>query len=436
MKNKFNLALTKELIAFSFPLLASSLLQLGIGQLSFSFVSRLSSSTLSSVNTIDSLLFSIGGILGVWSVAFNILGSKALGKRDRKSFQQYISSITVLNTIVGLGFMLTIVLVGKNILQQIYGFTDELLEIANIYLLSMSPYMLFTLYTFTATNILKVEKKTMYIFSISLVSSILHLFLSYIFINGLFFFPQMSVVGAGLALNISMLVTLIAYIFLVRDQIKQSVFEKPIYIKKILNKGFPLFCQEILEGTIFVIIFEAIIAQSGKLNLAAYALIAQGLTIIKLPTFMFANAVTIFASEAFGEKDKKKMLEVTKISYFLSLFGYISFAIIIYFFKEPFLSFFSHDGRVLTLGIEKLPVLFLFSISTVGYEISKYSLQSVEYENYVIRKTFLVNLFCILGMSIITFKKVVTLDLIFYLYFVNFLALSSIFTKKLTKLIE
>lgn len=86
MKKKSNLLLTKELSSFSLPLLASSLLQLLIGQISFAIVSRLSSSTLSSVNTIDSLLFSIGGILGVLSVAFNMLGSKALGQKDKKSF--------------------------------------------------------------------------------------------------------------------------------------------------------------------------------------------------------------------------------------------------------------------------------------------------------------------------------------------------------------
>ena len=433
MKKKANLSLTKELSSFSLPLLASSLLQLLIGQISFAIVSRLSSSTLSSVNTIDSLLFSVGGILGVLSVAFNMLGSKALGQKDKKSFYQYISSITVLNTIVGFGVIALIVLFGNTFLHQIYGFTGELQEIASIYLLSMSPYILLTLYSFTLTNILKVEKKTMYIFTISLASSILQLFLSYTFINGLFIFPKMGVVGAGLSLNISMLFTLFVYTFLVKDQIKLAILEKPIYIKNLLKKGFPLLGQEILEGVIFIIVFEAIIARSGKLNLASYALIAQGLTIIKLPTFMFANAVTVFVSEAYGERKMKKIGKITKLSFLLSLLGYCLFSCIIYFAKEPFLSFFSTDSAVLNLATEKLPILFLFSISTVGYEISKYSLQSTEHEKYVIKTTFLVNAFCIFGMVMISLQKMLTLDSIFFLYFINFFVLSVFFTKKLNR---
>lgn len=209
--------MNKQIQSFTIPLIASNLLQIVISQVSLVIIAQKSTDSLAVVSTFDSFLYSFGGILGVISLAFNIHGAKALGEGDTRKLNTYISSVLWLSIGIGLAFMIIIFLFGHQIIQGIYGFSGEVLNIATTYAFIMSPYILFTLLTFVFTNLLKIEKKTNLIFSISVFSAVLQVFLSYLLINGNWGFPPMGVLGSGIASMISIAIMLLIYFFLLKE---------------------------------------------------------------------------------------------------------------------------------------------------------------------------------------------------------------------------
>ncbi|WP_054639253.1 hypothetical protein [Lactococcus fujiensis] len=73
--------LFKEIQKFTLPLIANNLVQILINQLILIFAINQSVENLAGISTIQSLLYSFGGILGVVALAFNIEGGQALGKK-------------------------------------------------------------------------------------------------------------------------------------------------------------------------------------------------------------------------------------------------------------------------------------------------------------------------------------------------------------------
>jgi Na+-driven multidrug efflux pump len=412
---------------FALPLLSANLLQLLIGQLALSLVGRLAVENVPVINTIEGLLYSIVGILGVFSLAFNMLSSKALGEKNRESFEHLIASALLVSVFVGVIFM-AVTLIGANFfLHSIYHFEGKILETARVYLNTMSPYVLLMLISFTLTNLIKVEKKTNYILYVSFAAAFLQVFLSYLFINGLFGIPKLGIFGAALATILSLLFTVCFYCYLSRDLLLKSLKQAPNEIQNILKKSIPLFFQEILEGILFIVIFEAFISRIGVLILASYSILMQGLSYAKMPIAVYSNAVTVYASEAYGERNLKKVRQYTVWSFVIIAILYIFCASLFYFFNQSYTYFLTEDELVAE-NVKKYVVLAIMMIfPTVIYENFKYALQSLEKEKLVLGLTGSVNVIAI-GLMVLLFKlKCLNFTILLSIYGMNYFILGVIF---------
>lgn len=420
--------MNKKIQSFTLPLIASNLFQVIISLISLSIISRRSTDSLAAIAMIDSFLYAFGGILGVICLAFNIYGAKALGAEDEKKLKDYISSIFYLSIIIGTIFMLFLLFFGRGILQIIYGFTGDLLETATTYLFIMSPYILFTLLTFVFTNLLKIEKKTNRIFYVSIFTAVLQVVLSYIFINGELGLSPMGVLGSGLASMISLVIMVLIYFFNLKGILLSSIKNKPQKMKFLLFKSIPMVLQECCEGILFIIAFEGVVARLGVNILATYAIIGQGLMIARLPTLMYGNAVTVFASEANGSKSHKGVFQVGRITLFSSLSMYLGITFLIWIWKDYFFQFFTTDPSVFQLMPSMLPIMFIVMVVSPLYEISKYLLQSLERSTTVFALTASINIIVLSIILILgNFDKLNFLRL-YSLYGINFLVLGTLFS--------
>lgn len=420
-------SLNRKIQQFTLPLIASNILQIIIAQISLAIISRKSIESMAAVTTIDSFLYSFGGILGVVSLSFNIYGSKSLGEHKKEEFQKFVSSVIVLSFSLGLIFLLIILLFSKQILRLLYGFQGELLILANTYLLIMAPYILFTLLTFVFTNLLKVEKKTNYIFAVSTFSALLQVLLNDVFVNGKLGFQPLGVLGVGLASMLSLAFILMIYSIILRKTIFTSLKKRPEKMLFLMKKAVPLMIQEGFEGILFILAFEAFIARMGVGILATYALISQALMLAKLPTLMYGNAVTVFASEAYGQKNPDEIQAVGTLTFKSSLRWYLGVAIVFFVFNGPIFSLFTTDQSILALIPTMMPVMFLASLTTPAYEIFKYLAQSIDLSFRVCSLTALINSCIILIMLVLHFLKALDFTLLFSLYGLNFLILSLFF---------
>jgi putative MATE family efflux protein len=416
-----------ELNRFVLPLLAGNVMQLVIGQLALSFAGKLSYENIPAITTMSNLLFSITGILGVIAVAFNMISSKSLGENNTDRFKRLISSIIGLSLIIGLASIIVIVIGSGYLLQRVYHFEGQLFTIAQGYLYSMSPFILLTLLSFALTNLIKVEKKTNYIFAVSVISLIVQTILSYLLINGAFIFPKLGVIGAGIAEITALFVSVLIYAFLVRNLLSDALKNKPTEIKNILKRSVPLIFQELLEGVLFIIIFEALISRIGVLTLTSYSLLLQGLNYAKLPTFMYSNSLFVFISEAYGERNARKVNQNMIGAVGLSALFYFLISLLFIFNCESFASFFTSDGRVIEYLSQYIVLGSICIFTTVFYETMKATLLSLEKEKVVLLVTTIVYFIAIAVLSILSYFDILGFSLALIIYGINYFILDIVF---------
>ncbi|MFS0958053.1 MATE family efflux transporter [Enterococcus casseliflavus] len=419
--------MNKKIQSFTLPLIASNLFQIIIAQVSLAIISRRSTEALAAIALIDGFLYAFAGILGAIGLAFNIYGAKAVGQREETQLNDYLSSVLFLVVAIGVSFFLIFLLFGRGILQVVYGFSGELLRTATLYLAIMSPYILLTLVTFVFTSLLKIEKKTNYILGVSIISALVQVLLSYLLINGNLGFPAMGVLGSGIANMLATLCLLGIYGVLLRGSLARGLKQRPRKRTFLLKKAVPLMIQECFEGLVFIIAFEAFVSRLGVSTLAAYAIGSQGLMIARLPALMYGNAVTVFASEANGQKNRQKILAVGKSAFVSSFVAYVGIASLIWVFRPAFFQLFTTDVAVLDLLPAILPIMLGIMLVSPLYEITKYLLQSLECSRTVCVLTGCVNSLVLVGIMVFWSSGQLNFFFLYCLYGMNFLILGSFF---------
>ena len=246
---------SKEVNRYVFPLIATNIAQLLINQLSLHFAVNDSSVALSGISVIQNFLFDFGGILGAFSLSFNIKGAQAFAENDKKHFKDLFKSSLLLDVVIGASFLVLCVVFRKSFLRLFYGFSGELLGLSTLYLVIMSPYILLTLLTFLLTNVLKVEKKTKPIFWIGLVSSLLDVVMNYYLV--LIF----GVKGAAISAITSLFLVVLAYFYLVHDVIFEALKSQSTCKKELILFGIPLTIQAIFESVLFIMAFDALMGR-------------------------------------------------------------------------------------------------------------------------------------------------------------------------------
>lgn len=93
----------KEINKLAFPIIISSLSAIFINLIDEAIIGRLSINTFAGVNLVISIINSLIGVLGVVSVAFNILGSK--NKLNQNKLNSIFSTCIVISIIIGIIFL-------------------------------------------------------------------------------------------------------------------------------------------------------------------------------------------------------------------------------------------------------------------------------------------------------------------------------------------
>ncbi|OFI48500.1 sodium transporter [Floricoccus tropicus] len=411
---------SKKINAYVLPLIATNIIQIIIGQLSLHFAVSGSSTALSGITIIQNLLFAFGGILGAFSLSFNIKGSRAHNMEDRDRFYDLLKSSLIIDLIIGFIFIVFSIFFGSIFLEKFYSFDGVLLEESKNYLLIMSPYILLTLLSFLFTNLLKVEQKTKPIFWIGFVSSIIDVLLNYLLV------PRLGIKGAALSAIISLLLIIISYFSLIYPLVFMSIKIKSTCKRELIKFGIPLTIQEVLESVLFIMIFDALMGRQGLVALSSYAVISQLFGMAKIPAFTYAGAVSIFLPEA--EKGNNTS-EFMRTIYRNSLLVSSLFSVLAILSANKFSQFLAQDIKQNLIPV----AIYTFIImgATPLYETSKMYLQCDGHENLVVKYTSIVN---ILGIIILLLIQLLGFQSYYSLYAIfglTLFILTCIFMRKI-----
>ncbi|MCM8803969.1 MAG: MATE family efflux transporter [Candidatus Omnitrophica bacterium] len=186
--------------------------------------------------------------------------------------------------------------------------------------------------------------KTYIVLIVSFIQTLIHLTLSYLFIFGKLFFPEMGIKGAGIATIISSYFSFFIYFILFFRKknfvfgIKKYRFNKQLF-KDLLKYGIPNGIYLFIDISVWTI-FLLIMGKLGIVTLSS-SNIAFNINIVAfMPMLGIGTGVSILVGQYIGEGKKEKAKSVTFIGFWITFVYMFLIALTYILFPNFYINFF------------------------------------------------------------------------------------------------
>lgn len=419
--------LSRELNHFSMPLIMNNLFSVLLDTVMSALIGHISSNAIVTSGIIDGLMYTILSILGVGTLSFNIYASR-IRESDPDQFKDYFKSIILLNSFIGILFVVLTFFAAQPILRYIYLFSDSRLQIGTLYAKIVSLQLFFNMLIFAMSNQIKVNKKTGKILKIGLVSSVFQVLLTFCLVFFVFK-REYKVLGVGLATTLTLFLSVLAYLWVLKEDITQLRQIRSTKKRFLFLKSLPLFGQELLEGSIMETLVTIFLSRLRANIFAAYQLCVYILNICLTPMFMYCNGLVVMIGERLEKHLTKELRRLPKICLGLILGIYSTAGLFVFFLKNLILAFFTAEPAIKNLASSILLFVLLVSMARPFFEVYKYSLQSFGNERQVLFLTFVVNGLALIMIVLLYYSQQIDLYKLLLTVAVNYLLLAYLFRK-------
>ena len=385
--------LIREINRTAIPLILSTVTGTVMGMMDQAFVGHISVYAYGGVGLVASCINSLIGVLGAFSIVFNIRGSHRRGEGDQESLNRLFGNFLLLSLMAGMVLCLGFALFSRPVLELGFGLHGETLTEAENYLQIFSLTIPLNLLLFIYSSVFKIFRKTGIIFLVSLGANLLNILLDYVLIFGHLGLPEMGTRGAALGTVTALAVNLGFYAFLGKDYVRFSRKDLSLEkMKQIFRFSLPFLGQETMEDILFVVGLNGIVARLGVTELAAYNLIAQFTNLILMPMFSYTAANTSLVSEWAGKGDRKQADKAGRYTFGLLCIWFAVFYMILVLGRTEFARLISPDTEVIALAAACMPLALLIQLLNYYGNVWKSSLQSLGWQNWTLRTAFIINL--------------------------------------------
>ena len=385
--------LIREINSTAIPLILSTVTGTVMGMMDQAFVGHISVYAYGGVGLVASCINSLIGVLGAFSIVFNIRGSHRRGEGDQESLNRLFGNFLLLSLMAGMALCLGFALFSRPVLELGFGLHGETLTEAENYLQIFSLTIPLNLLLFIYSSVFKIFRKTGIIFLVSLGANLLNILLDYGLIFGHLGLPEMGTRGAALGTVTALAVNLGFYAFLGKDYVRFSRKDLSLEkMKQIFRFSLPFLAQETMEDILFVVGLNGIVARLGVTELAAYNLIAQFINLILMPMFGYTAANTSLVSEWAGKGDRKQADKTGRYAFGLLCIWFAVFYMILVLGRTEFARLISPDTEVIALAAACMPLALLIQLLNYYGNVWKSSLQSLGWQNWTLRTAFIINL--------------------------------------------
>lgn len=297
--------------------------------------------------------------------------------------------------------------------------------------------MLLQLLIFTFNSYFKIEKKTKRLMWISIASTLINVLLDYLLIFGKFGLPRLETAGAALATIISVLFNAVALGIIIKKERKihgnflKNYFSPSIYLVK---ESMPLVGEELLEGSIFVIIINAIISNIGIIEISSYLLIKYFMDIIMIAMYMYGAAELTLVSEKIGQNKYCDIKGLTIVGILISVMIYAVLSMIMIIFRDKVPALISNETALIEGAAKLILPMVLMNLFNPIQTILKYVLLACGKAKSVLYITALINAVVLLYI-IMTYFIGSKLHSVFTGLFINYFALSLIYAVYLREIL-
>lgn len=371
---------TKEFrynLKLAYPVIVGMLGHTLIGIVDNIMVGKLGSTELAAVSLGNSMIF-IAMSLGIgFSTALTPIVAEADSEKNTGKIRSAFHHGLFLCTI--LGFLLFGLVVLARPVMELLHQPKDVIALARPFLawvaFSLVPLIMYQGYKQFADG-LSMTKYSMYAI---VMANILHVIINYVLIYGVWFFPKMGIIGAGLGTVISrILMVVFMHVILMKQQKLKQYFHgfsfdeiKKATIKKIIALGLPSAMQMLFE----VVLFTAAIWLCGNIGKTSQAANQIALSLASM-TFMFAMGLSVVSmirvSNQKGMQDYKNLIIVARSIFLLAIIIEIIFAVLFVALHEVLPPLFldmdnqiqlSDNAEVVAIAAKLLLVAAVFQIS-------------------------------------------------------------------------
>ena len=357
----------KETVSLSVPVVLSQLGHIAVTVADSAMVGQTGTVPLAAAAFAGSTFYAIM-LFGIGiSYAITPLVSAALVKSKTERVGELLKNSLIIYPVAGI--LLTLLLIIVSRFYDSFGQEAEVAEAAVPYLvllaISIIPMMIFQVFR----QFLEGLSQTRQAMVISLITNLLNIILNYVLIFGKFGFPELGLVGAGIATLISRIIAaivIVLYVFKADayqkyiEALRQSVMETKV-IRELLSLGLPSGLQLVFEVTAFG--FSAImVGWIGKDALAAHQIALNISAVTYMVYTGISAAAAIRVGTFFGKEDRVNQRMAGFTSMGLVMVTIVISGILIIAFKDLLPQFYTSDQNVLSITSSIFIIVAIYQI--------------------------------------------------------------------------
>ena len=338
---------TRRLIDYSLPAVFENILQTSVGFVDSVLIAKISLVAVSAVSLVNGVMAVYQAVFIALAVAVATVVSNAAGARASKAVSENVRQSIALSLMVGVILSILSLVLAHPILRAM-GASGDILQQGIIFFRVIAGTSVLIVLMTVLGQLIRTAGQTRTPLTINLIVNILNFCLDFILIFGLFGFPRLGILGAGIGTALSRLIgvgLLFHKLQQTSHRLQGPIFSRDQHIFKteIVKRALPIMGERLMMRLGDIVIFVIIIAYGSKV----FAGNAIGETITAynyLPAFGFATGASILIARAYGAKDHLEIRKLTKTSFVMTAIISTLVGGIIFAFSTFILNFFTFDA--------------------------------------------------------------------------------------------
>ena len=371
---------TRRLIDYSLPAVFENILQTSVGFVDSVLIAKISLVAVSAVSLVNGVMAVYQAVFIALAVAVATVVSNAAGARASKAVSENVRQSIALSLMVGVILSILSLVLAHPILRAM-GASGDILQQGIIFFRVIAGTSVLIVLMTVLGQLIRTAGQTRTPLTINLIVNILNFCLDFILIFGLFGFPRLAILGAGIGTALSRLIG-VGLLFHKLQQtshgLQGPIFSRDQHIFKteIVKRALPIMGERLMMRLGDIVIFVIIIAYGSKV----FAGNAIGETITAynyLPAFGFATGASILIARAYGAKDHLEIRKLTKTSFVMTAIISTLVGGIIFAFSTFILNFFTFDAVAVSAAQVVILISFVSEPIVAGVIIYTAALQAM-----------------------------------------------------------
>lgn len=371
---------TRRLIDYSLPAVFENILQTSVGFVDSVLIAKISLFAVSAVSLVNGVMAVYQAVFIALAVAVATVVSNAAGARASKAVSENVRQSIALSLMVGVILSLLSLVLAHPILRAM-GASGDILQQGIIFFRVIAGTSVLIVLMTVLGQLIRTAGQTRIPLTINLIVNILNFCLDFILIFGLFGFPRLGILGAGIGTALSRLIgvgLLFHKLQQTSHRLQGPIFSRDQHIFKteIVKRALPIMGERLMMRLGDIVIFVIIIAYGSKV----FAGNAIGETITAynyLPAFGFATGASILIARAYGAKDHLEIRKLTKTSFVMTAIISTLVGGIIFAFSTFILNFFTFDAVAVSAAQVVILISFVSEPIVAGVIIYTAALQAM-----------------------------------------------------------